>query len=115
MEFSTIIIDLLTNCEFINNKQINWDALSTISTTFLTSALIVITYWYATQTKKQTELLKIERYTKEMDLLVAPLYSKIEQKTIFLKHPPGHRVSSDQIVKDYFMFWDEIKKNQYHT
>ena len=46
---------------FFNNGQLDWNALSTITNTFLVLALVIITWWYAREVKKQTEFMKIDR------------------------------------------------------
>jgi len=98
---------------FLNNGQLNWDAISTIFNTILVGALVIVTLWYANQVKKQTEFMKIDRLVKEMDKLVAPLYSKIGDKVIFQKGAPGYRDSALPSDQGYFRFWDEIKQTKY--
>ena len=41
---------------FFNDGQLNWAALSTISNFILTAALVIITFWYANEVRKQTGL-----------------------------------------------------------
>lgn len=115
MEFNQIILNFLANNEWLSNEAINWSAISTISNFFLTFTLIMVTYWYSTQAKKQTEILRIERYVKEIDLLVAPLYSKIDSPNIFRKGSSGYRYSPSPLpeVREYYEFWDEVKRYQY--
>ena len=102
---------------FFNNGQLNWDAISTISNIILVLALVIITGCYAKQVKKQTELMEknrvVKELVKEMDKLVAPLYSKIENTTIFQKGAPAYEVSERPIHQEYFRFWDEIKQTKY--
>ena len=100
---------------FFNNEQLNWDAISTIFNIILVGALVIVTLWYAKQVKKQTEFMKIDRLVKEMDKLVAPLYSKMEDKdkTIFQKGVPGYIDGTLPRVQRYLRFWDEIKQNKY--
>ena len=100
---------------FFNNGQLNWDAISTIFNIILVVALVVVTSWYAKQVKKQTEFMKIDRLVKEMDKLVAPLYSKMEDKDkiIFQKGVPGNIDNTLPRVQGYFRFWDEIRQNKY--
>jgi hypothetical protein len=98
---------------FFNNGQLNWDAISTISNIILVGALVIVTLWYAKQVKKQTEFMKIDRLAKEMDNLVAPLYSKIGDIHTFLKGTPGYRDANLPRVQGYFRFWDEIKQTKY--
>ena len=100
---------------FLNNGQWNWDAISTISSIILVAALVFITGWYAKQVRKQTEFMKIDRLVKEMDKLVAPLYSKSKMgdKIIFQKGVPGNIDSTRPRDQGYFRFWDEIKQAKY--
>jgi hypothetical protein len=98
---------------FFNNGQLNWDAISTIFNIILVGALVIVTLRYAKQVKKQTEFMKIDRLVKEMDKLVAPLYSKIGDKFIFLKGAPGYMNSTHPGDQGYFRFWDEIKQTKY--
>jgi hypothetical protein len=105
----------LADVFFNNNGQLNWDAFSTITNATLVFALVVITWWYAKQVKKQTEFMKIDRLVKEMDKLVAPLYSKSKMgnKIIFQKGAPGNIDSTRPRDQGYFRFWDEIKQTNY--
>ena len=47
-----------------NNGQLNWDAISTISNIILVAALVIITWRYARQVRKQTILMERERERK---------------------------------------------------
>jgi hypothetical protein len=100
---------------FLNNGQLNWGAFSTISNIILVGVLVYITWRYAKQVKKQTEFMKIDRLVKEMDKLVAPLYSKSKMgdKIIFQKGVPGYIDSTRPRDQGYFRFWDEIKQTKY--
>jgi len=98
---------------FLSNGQCNWDAISTIFNIILVGALVIVTLWYAKQVKKQTEFMKIDRLVKEMDKLVAPLYSKIGDKIIFQKGASGYIDSIRPRDQGYFRFWDEIKQTKY--
>ena len=59
--------------------------------------------------------MKIDRLVKEMDKLVAPLYSKSEMgdNIIFQKGVPGNIDSTRLRDQGYFRFWDEIKQAKY--
>ena len=98
---------------FFNNGQWNWDAISTIFNTLLVGALVIVTLWYANQVKKQTKFMKVDRLVKEMDKLVAPLYSKVGDNIIFQKGAPGNIDSTRPRDQGYFRFWDEIKQTKY--
>jgi hypothetical protein len=99
---------------FFNNGELNWGAISTISNIILVGVLVYITWWYAKQVKKQTEFMKIDRLVKEMDRLVAPLYSKIGDEFIFQKEIPYY-INGNMIKPnpEYSCFWDEIKQTKY--
>ena len=45
-----------TDIFYLDNGQFNWDAFSTISNSVLVLALVILTWWYASQVKKQTDL-----------------------------------------------------------
>ncbi|RZN41659.1 MAG: hypothetical protein EF813_02275 [Methanosarcinales archaeon] len=96
---------------FFNNGQLNWNALSTITNTILVLALVIITWWYAKEVKKQTEFMKIDRSVKEMEKLVAPLHSKIDDpyNSAFMNGTPSYR----QHYPEYHTFWCEIKQAKY--
>ena len=104
----------------LDNGQWDWDAISTISNSFLVSALVIATLWYARQVKKQTGFMKKDRLAKEMDKLVKKLHSKTKDDNIFQKEDPykgigssdeQHRYEIDK--KERYRFWDEIKQNKY--
>lgn len=102
----------LVDC-FIVNGAVNWDAVSTISTTILTAALIGVTWWYASQIERRA---KKDRLQEEMDLLISPLYSKChgELKSIFfMKGSPGYYDSGRNREQVYFQFWDSIRRYKY--
>ena len=98
---------------FFNDGQLNWDAIGTLSNIILVGVLAYTTWRYAKQVKKQTEFMKIDRLVKEMDKLVAPLYSKIGDKIIFQKGAAGERERIRPRDQGYFRFWDEIKQTKY--
>lgn len=96
---------------FFNNGQLDWNALSTITNTILVLALVIITWWYAREVKKQTEFMKIDRAVEEMEKLVAPLHSKIEDlyHPIFMNGTPSY----SQHYHEYHQFWNEIRQAKY--
>jgi len=96
---------------FFNNGQLDWNALSTITNTFLVLALVIITWWYAREVKKQTEFMKMDRAVEEMEKLVATLDSKIGNPyhPIFMNGTPSYR----QHYHEYHMFWNEIRQAKY--
>ena len=98
---------------FFNNGQLNWDAISTTSNIILVGFLVFVTYRYANQIKKQTEFMKIDRVVKEMDNLVAPLYSKLDDFYIFEKDIPRGLRDVPSAIDEYNRFWEEVKKYKY--
>jgi pyruvate/2-oxoacid:ferredoxin oxidoreductase alpha subunit len=50
---------------------------------------------------------------KEMDLLVAPLYTRIGDNIIFQKGAQSNIDSQRPRDKEYLKFWDEVKRNKY--
>ena len=98
---------------FYNNGQFNWDAISTIANSFLVLVLILVTIYYAREIKKQTQFIEKDRLSKEMDVLVAPLYAKIGNSNIFMKGASGYRASNNKQHLEYHSFWDKISENKY--
>ena len=102
---------------FFNNEQFNWDAVSVITNTILVLVLVFVTGWYAREVKKQTTFMKMDRVVKEMENLVAPLYSKMrgdDRDRFFVKNPPMDGVLPYGPIKpEYLRFWDEINRNRY--
>ena len=106
------ITDIFVN----NNGQLNWDAISTISNFVLVAFLVIITLWSVIQIKKQTKFMQIDRYVREMDNLVAPLFSKKSDIKIFSDNRIKRTNNSNREgegVNEYFYFWDDIKRNKY--
>ncbi|WP_048063194.1 hypothetical protein [Methanococcoides burtonii] len=93
--------------------MINWNVVETGSNIVLTAALVGITGYYANQVKKQVGFIENDRYCKEMECLVSPLYAKKDNHIIFMKGVPGYRNSADRTHQEYFEFWDSIKKYMY--
>lgn len=52
---------------------------------------------------------------QEMDKIVAPLFSNIDNPFIFQKGSPGYRLSSNPTVQNYFSFWEKIKTNTHYA
>jgi|GEM_PF-3854049 len=64
--------------------------------------------------KKPTKSdLEEDKFTKEMDKLVAPLNAKIGNSDFFLKGAPGYKDSRFARHQEYFSFWDKINENKY--
>ncbi len=56
---------------------------------------------------------KNEKLRKEMDLLVAPLFAKLGSESIFVKSAPGYYDDNRPRVREYFHFWDDVRKYKY--
>lgn len=93
-------MDLFQKIEFGGN----------VSLVILSFALVIVTWWYAKQIHNKDSY---ERLSKEMDLLIAPIYSKIGRVNIFLKGSPNYRVDESLTTREYFEFWDNILKYKY--
>lgn len=93
--------------------MVEWTAINTISNIILVSALVIVTLYYAKQVNKQTIFLKMDRLSKEMELLVSPLNARIGDKTIF-KKSSGYNIDNPTPRNQvYIKFWDEVKRNKY--
>lgn len=86
-----------------------WEFLGTV----INIVLIGVTLLSVRQVKKQVSFVEDDRYCKEMECLVAPLYAKKDNHIIFMKGAPGYRNSADITHQEYFEFWDSIKKYMY--
>ena len=91
----------------------DWNVFSTISNIFLVSALVIVNIKYLKQMKKQTEFMKIDRYVKEMDNLVAPLYSKKDDPFILIKKIFDYQDRVGEGVPEYLNYWENIKQYKY--
>jgi hypothetical protein len=65
---------------FINNGQLNWDAINTISNIVLVAALVIVTCLYARQVRKQTILMEKDMMRNKIleeiqDVLTPTIYS----------------------------------------
>ena len=56
---------------------------------------------------------KNEKLRQEMDLLVGPLFAKLGSESIFVKSAPGYYDDNRPRVREYFQFWDGVKKYKY--
>jgi|GEM_PF-1991542 len=70
---------------FINNGQLNWDAISTISNIVLVASLVVITFWYAKKVNEQTKLMIKDRergrILEEVQAFLTPTKQRLESET----------------------------------
>jgi len=90
-----------------------------------TIVLVVVTIFYVTSTQELAKVSKEqiemqykfalrEQLMKEMDLLIAPLFSNIGQNNIFRKGS-YYIDSSIPREKEYHHFWSQIKRNIYRS
>ena len=105
---------------YLNNGQLNWDAISTIFNITLAILLVVITSWNVIQVKKQTGFMKKDRLAKEMDKLVVKLDSNRKDDNIFRKETLSDGIGTPQEKNRYETdkkerdrFWNEIEQNKY--
>ena len=94
---------------------VGWDAFGPLSNIILVTVLVGVTLYYAGQVAKQTNLMKIDRVSKEMDKLVAPLDSMKDNIRMFncastnnslMNNDPSYKVA-------HYEFWASIKQNKY--
>jgi hypothetical protein len=96
---------------------LDWTAAQTISNIILVTILIIVTIYYAIQTAKQVKImrenLRYERLIKEMDALVGPLYSILDDNTAPYLTLVYHSQETAPRFHDIHPFWRDIKKNIY--
>lgn len=51
-------IEFIPDFIYLNNGELNWDAISTIFNSILVLSLIIVTFWYSSEVNKQTNLMK---------------------------------------------------------
>ncbi len=75
----------------------------------------LITHLSTLDRSKENEIQeeKTDRLVKEMEKLVAPMYSKIGDINIYLKGSPGYKASNSTSVQEYFRFWSDVKQSKY--
>jgi hypothetical protein len=85
---------------FLNNGQFNWDAINTISNIILVFVLVSITGWYASEVKKQTNLMVIgqkrNKILEEVQAVLTPVIDWLtrEIEAIQNKKIGWHRYTS---------------------
>jgi hypothetical protein len=115
---------------FINDGQLNWDAIGIISDIVLVTALVVITYWYAKKVSEQTDLMvkKQERnkILEEVQDVLTPtihhLKNEIEaiqnNRILWSKRGGveefGPRYSGDETIKRLFNVSSPVFKDVIH-
>ncbi len=91
--------------------------IATVVLAIATIALAIITARYTKSTEsmlnEQRKSIRKDRLMKEMDLLVAPLYTRIGDNIIFQKGAQSNIDSQRPRDKEYLKFWDEVKRNKY--
>jgi hypothetical protein len=70
---------------FVNNGQLNWDAIGVISNIILVLALVLITYWYAKKVSEQTDLMvkdkERNKILEEVQVVLTPVIHHLEKET----------------------------------
>ncbi len=86
---------------FLNNGQFNWDAINTISNIILVFVLVSITGWYASEVKKQTNLMikgqMRNKILEEVQDVLTPLIDNLNQEIEAIQNHKifWHRYTSD--------------------
>lgn len=103
-------MDLNSSVSFLDEHNGAITAIATIVLAIITFIYVKLTESMLNEQRKSN---RKDRLTQEMDLLVAPLYTKIEDKIIFQKGAQSNIDSPLPRDKEYLKFWDEIKRNMY--
>lgn len=87
---------------FYYNGEFNWDSINTISNFILVTGLVLITWWYAREVKRQTDLMVIDRkrnkILEEVQNVLTPAINQLEQEinAIQQKKVFWHRYTSGE-------------------
>ena len=75
---------------FLNNGQLNWDAIGAISNIVLVTALVLITYWYAKKVSEQTDLMVKDRernkILEEVQDFLTPTIHHLEKEIEYIQN-----------------------------
>ncbi|MCW7073293.1 MAG: hypothetical protein OCU20_05320 [Methanophagales archaeon] len=75
---------------FLNNGQLNWDAIGAISNIVLVTALVLITYWYAKKVSEQTDLMVKDRernkILEEVQYVLTPTIHHLEKEIEYIQN-----------------------------
>ncbi|MCD6214548.1 MAG: hypothetical protein J7J46_06190 [Candidatus Desulfofervidus sp.] len=121
---------------FLNNGQLNWDAIGAISNIVLVTALVLITYWYAKKVSEQTDLMVKDRernkILEEVQYVLTPTIHHLEKEIEYIqnnnilwskrrgvgefrpmygRNEPIHRLfnTSSAVLKDVIYKYPELK------
>ena len=121
---------------FLNNGQLNWDAIGAISNIVLVTALVLITYWYAKKVSEQTDLMVKNRernkILEEVQDFLTPTIHHLEKEIEYIQNnnilwskrggvgefrpmydgnDPIHRLfnTSSAVLKDVIYKYPELK------
>ncbi|MCK4797994.1 MAG: hypothetical protein KAT05_11455 [Spirochaetes bacterium] len=86
-------------------------ASSTVILAIITGVYVFIT---RSMLNEQRKTINRERLSKEMDLVVAPLTQRKGDLSIFI-YGMLSRGNPEQVVYDFYNFWDGIEQNKYLT
>ncbi|WP_342304647.1 hypothetical protein [Methanolobus sp. ZRKC5] len=93
-----------------NNGQLNLNAIGVILTAIGVIVAIILPLRRDIQSGKNN---KINQFHKEMEKLVAPLYSKKDDTYIFVKLQLHSQNRGREGYKDYSTFWENIERYKY--
>ena len=112
---------------FLSNGQLNWDAISTISSIILVAALVIITLWYAHQVGKQTKLVEADRkreiILERIKAVINPFITEIDSELDSIKKGKSFLFSTESGFGQKFnlffndealysnVFWDIMGKS----
>jgi hypothetical protein len=75
---------------FLNNGQLNWDAIGAISNIVLVTALVLITYWYVKKVSEQTDLMVKDRernkILEEVQDVLTPTIHHLEKEIKYIQN-----------------------------
>jgi hemerythrin-like domain-containing protein len=121
----------MTNCTILSQTAITMGDLPTWLSAAATIFLVVVTYKYVRLVKAQSDAMvtqskvmeentkreqirmKYARLAKEMDDLIGPLYSKMDDNTAGYFTVVTHSNEFAPHFQEMFSFWRDIKKNVY--
>ena len=75
---------------FLNNGQLNWDAIGAIINIVLVTALVLITYWYAKKVSEQTKLMvrngERNKILEGVQDVLTPMINHLEREIKYIQN-----------------------------
>lgn len=75
---------------FLNNGQLNWDAIGAIINIVLVTALVLITYWYAKKVSEQTKLMvrngERNKILEGVQDVLTPMINHLEEEIKYIQN-----------------------------